>query len=107
MFNTYTKLNNITVIIFRVIRICLSLWNRSPEAYKELRESGVLVLPSGRVLQMYKNSCTQNPGLNESVGQWMAQEASKKKIGAEGREGGIILDEMAIQVRFPAELPIR
>ena len=58
----------------------------------------MLVLPSGRLLRMYKNSCTHNPGLNESVGQWMAQEAIKRKIGPEGREGGIILDEMAIQV---------
>ena len=82
------------------------LWNRSPEAYKELRESGVLVLPCGRVLHMYKNSCTQNPGLNESVGQCMEQEASKKKFGAEGREGDIILDEMAIQVCISAELLI-
>ena len=85
----------------RVIRLCLSIWNRSPEAYKELRASGMLTLPSGRLLQMYKNSCAQNPGLNESVGQWMAQEATKRKLGPEGREGGIILDEMAIQVSFP------
>ncbi|CAB4043602.1 Hypothetical predicted protein, partial [Paramuricea clavata] len=81
----------------KVIRLCLSIWNRSPEAYKELRESGVLVLPSGRLLRMYKNSCSQNPGLNESVGQWMRQESIKRRIGPEGREGGIILDEMAIQ----------
>lgn len=47
---------------------------------------------------MYKNSCSQNPGLNESVGKWMAQEADKKRIGLEGREGGIILDEMSMQV---------
>ena len=78
--------------------MCLSIWNRSPEAYKELRECGMLVLPSGRHLQNYKNSCSQNPGLNESVGKWMAQEAKKRNVGLEGREGGIILDEMAIQV---------
>ena len=78
--------------------MCLSIWNRSPEAYKELRECGMLVLPSGRHLQNYKNSCSQNPGFNESVGKWMAQEARKRNIGPEGREGGIILDEMAIQV---------
>ena len=41
---------------------------------------------------MYKNSCTQDAGFNASVGQWMAQEAVKRKIGPEGREGGIILD---------------
>ena len=51
---------------------------------------------------MYKNSCTQNPGFNESVGQWMAMEVSKRKLGPEGREGGIILDEMAIQVCYSA-----
>jgi len=58
----------------------------------------MLALPSGGLLQMYKNSCAQNPGLNESVGQWMAMEASKRQIGPEDREGWIILDEMAIQV---------
>ena len=82
----------------RVIRLCLSIWNRSPEAYKELKASGMLVLPSGRLLQMDKNSCAQNPGFNESVGNWMAMEAAKRKLGPEGREGGIILDEMSIQV---------
>ena len=38
------------------------------------------------------------PGFNESVGKWMTQEAKKRNIGPEGREGGIILDEVAIQV---------
>lgn len=57
----------------------------------------MLKLPSGRLLKMYKNSCSQNPGFNESVGKWMSEEALKRKIGSEEREGGIILDEMAIQ----------
>jgi hypothetical protein len=77
-----------------VIRLCLSIWNRSPEAYKELKESGMVVLPSGRLLQMCKNLCCQNPGLNESVGNWMRQEAIKWNIGPEGKEGGVILDEV-------------
>ena len=81
-----------------MIRLCLSIWNRSPEAYEELKESGMVVLPSGRLLRMYKNSCSQNPGFNESVGEWMIQEAIKRKIGPEGKEGGVILDEMATQV---------
>ena len=51
---------------------------------------------------MYKNSCAQNPGLNESVGHWMAMEAAKRKLGPEGRDGGIILDEMSIQVCYSA-----
>lgn len=53
----------------------------------------------GGFCEFYKNSCTQDAGFNAPVGQWMAQEAVKRKIGPEGREGGIILDEMAIQVR--------
>ena len=40
----------------------------------------MVVLPSGRLLQMYKNSCSKNPGFNESVGEWMVQEAIKRKI---------------------------
>ena len=60
----------------------------------------MLRLPSGRLLQLYKNSSSQNPGFNESVGKWMAQEAEKKRIGPEGKEGGIILDEMSIQVSY-------
>lgn len=35
------------------------------------------------------------------MNQWMAKEATKRKLGPEGIEGGIILDEMAIQVSFP------
>ena len=57
----------------------------------------MLVLPSGRLLRIYKNSCTHDASFNASVGKWMAQQAVKRKIGPEGR-GGIILDEMAIQV---------
>ena len=59
----------------------------------------MLRLPSGRLLQLYENSCSQNPGFNESVGKWMAQEAEKRRIGPEGK-GGIILDEISIQVSY-------
>ncbi|CAB4010182.1 Transposable element P transposase, partial [Paramuricea clavata] len=38
-----------------IIRFCLSLHAKSPAAYKELRESGVLVLPSERTLRDYRN----------------------------------------------------
>ena len=74
------------------------MWNRSPEAYQELSKSGMLRLPSGRLLQYYKNSIQQKPGLNEEVLQWMEQEADKVKLTELGRCGGIILDEMSIQV---------
>lgn len=58
----------------------------------------MLKLPSGRLLSMYKNSVSQKPGLNDEVLQWMLHEADKLKLDSFGREGGLILDEMAIQV---------
>ena len=39
----------------RVIRFCLSIHAKSPAAYRELRDSGILVLPSERTLRDYCN----------------------------------------------------
>lgn len=80
--------------------MCLSIWRRSPKAYDELQKSGMLKLPSGRLLQYHKNITSQEPGFNEDVLQWMVHEAQKKNIGTAGKTGGVILDEMAIQVLF-------
>ena len=60
----------------------------------------MLSLPSGRLLQMYKNSVVQKPGFNEEVLEWMQQEAERLQLSAVGKCGGIILDEMAIQVHL-------
>ncbi|CAB3993134.1 Hypothetical predicted protein [Paramuricea clavata] len=81
----------------KIIRLCLSLWIKSPKVYEELRQSGVLVLPSGRLLSLYKNAMKQKPGLNDEVLEWMSREADKLKLDSFGREGGLILDKMAIQ----------
>ena len=81
--------------------MCLSIWCRSPKAYEELQKSGMLKLPSGRLLQYHRNVTTQEPGCNEDVLQWVVREAEKKNIGTVGKTGGVILDEMAIiQVLF-------
>jgi len=61
----------------------------------------MLKLPSGRLLQYHENITSQEPGCNEDVLQWMVHEAEKKNIGTAGKTGGVILDEMAIQVLFP------
>ena len=63
----------------------------------------MLKLPSGRLLQYHKNITSQEPGCNEDVLQWMVHEAEKKNIGTAGKTGGVILDEMAIQVLFPGK----
>ena len=72
--------------------------------YEELRQSGVLVLPSRQLLSLYKNSVKQKPGLNEEVLDWMIKEADKLKLDSFGKEGGLILDEMAIQVCLTTRL---
>ncbi len=82
----------------RIIRICLSLWSRSARAYHELRESGMLLLPSGRQLQNYKNCVKQTPGFNRDMLHWMLMEAQKLEPPVHGYEGGVIFDEMSIQV---------
>ncbi|KAK3742400.1 hypothetical protein QZH41_012692, partial [Actinostola sp. cb2023] len=81
----------------KIIRLCLSLWCRSPEAYEQLKDSGMIRLPSGRLLSLYKNSVSQKAGINDEVLDWLVKEADKNELDAYGREGGLILDEMSIQ----------
>ena len=39
----------------QIIRFALSIHSKPPSAFRELRDSGALVLPSERVLRDYKN----------------------------------------------------
>ena len=81
----------------KVISICLSLWCRSPQAYNDLRDSQLLVLPSGRLLSYYKNVVKQTPGYNSQNLNWMRTEALNKKVPEGGWRGGLCIDEMQIQ----------
>ena len=47
-----------------IIRFCLSLHAKSPAAYKELQESGIVVLPGQRTLRDYRNFFKPKPGFN-------------------------------------------
>ena len=80
-----------------IIRLCLTMWCRSPRAYGDLRSSGFLLLPSHRLLQIYKNKIHQKAGINKEILHWMKNEAVNKNIPPEGYEGGLMLDEMSIQ----------
>ena len=80
-----------------IIRICLTLWCRSQKCDKELRDSGFLLLPSQRTLQIYKNKINQKPGINNELIHWMKNEALSRNLPPGGYEGGLILDEMSIQ----------
>lgn len=80
-----------------IIRLCLTLWCRSPRGYRELRNSNFLVLPSEKSLQIFKNNVNQKAGINNDMLHWMVNEARLKNISPEGYKGGLIIDEMSIQ----------
>lgn len=50
-----------------IIRFCLSLASKSPSCYEELRNSGVLVLPSQRRLRDYRNAIKPMAGFQAEV----------------------------------------
>ena len=50
-----------------IIRFCLSLASKSPSCYEELRNSGVLVLPSQRQLKDYRNAIKPKRGFQKEV----------------------------------------
>ena len=50
-----------------IIRFCLSLAAKSPSCYEELRNSGVLTLPSQRRLKDYRNAIKPLRGFNGKV----------------------------------------
>ena len=77
--------------------MCLSLYCRSPKAFQELHNSGFVVLPSQRLLRQYKNQVTQEAGISKEILKWMCQIAKNQNICKEGYEGGLLIDEMAIQ----------
>lgn len=79
------------------VRLCLTLYCRSPRGYNELRGSNFLILPSQNLLRKYKNSVHQEAGVNKDMLEWMANEAKIKNIPPAGFQGGLIIDEMSIQ----------
>ena len=48
----------------QIIPFALSLHGKSPAAYREIRDSGAMILPSERVLRDYKNYFKPKAGLN-------------------------------------------
>ena len=79
------------------ISICLSKYVRSPAALEDLRKSNLLVLPSVRLLQMFKNCIKQKSGVNKDNVLWMQREVERQKIPQFGKHSGLVLDEMSLQ----------
>lgn len=82
------------------IQECLAIWARSPKAYAQLRASGMLLLPCEGTLCLYKNSITQKPGVLPVMFEYMVKEAELNKLPPHGYSGGILFDEMSIQVGY-------
>ena len=55
----------------------LNLWARCRQSYGDLKDSNMLILPSGRQLARYKNAVTQAPGIQQQMLEWMDQSADK------------------------------
>ena len=85
-----------------MISICLRLWCRSPDAYNGLRydeskKTGVLILPSTRLLAYYKNFAPQHPGVIQENLEWMRCEAQRQGVPSAGMRGDLCIDEMSVQ----------
>ena len=79
----------------QVIRFALSIHCKSPSAYRELRESGALILPSERVLRDYKNYFKPGAGIKKENIEELKEKTSKY-TGIQ-RYVTAVMDEMKIQ----------
>ena len=80
-----------------VISLCLSIWVRSPASYQNLKDSKMLILPSGRQLRRYKNVVPQTSGMIKEAFQWMYHAAKDAKLPPHGWAGGLHHDETKVQ----------
>lgn len=80
-----------------VIKWCLRLFSKSHSAYEDLRESGFLKLPSGRLLSDYKKFASPKSDCQTSTLQAMKELFVKSKIKKHGNLGGLFFDEVKIK----------
>lgn len=57
-------------------------------------------MPSENHLALYKNSIDQKPGVLKEMLKWMKDEAALRKLPPHGYCGGLICDEVSIQVDY-------
>ena len=81
----------------KIISVCINMYVRSPRSYRDLKDSNMIILPTGRTLARYKNSIKQASGILDSMFIWMKQTAIKAKLPRNGYYGYLVLDEMKVQ----------
>ena len=79
----------------QIIRFAMSLDAKSASAYREVQESGALILPSERVLRDYKNYFKPKAGINKENVENLKEKASK--FSDVQRYVAVVMDEMKIQ----------
>jgi hypothetical protein len=80
-----------------VIKWCLRIYIKSHGLYEDLRNSGGLKLPSGRLLSDYKNFDSPDSGWKTSHLQNMKTQFKKMKPPKHAKLGGLIFDEVKIK----------
>ena len=83
-----------------VIKWCLRSFTKSHAAYEDLRNSGFLRLPSGRLLSDYKNFSSPRSGWQTSTIKAMKEKYEKTKYGKREQVGGLFFDEVKIKERL-------
>jgi hypothetical protein len=78
-----------------MIRFALSIHCKSPSAYRELRDSGALILPSERVLRDYKNYFKPGAGIIKENIEELKEQASK--FSGIQKYVAVVMDVMKIQ----------
>ena len=79
----------------QIISFALSIHCKSPSAYRELRESGALILPSGRVLRDYKNYFKPGAGITKEKIEELKEKTSQY-VGIQ-KYVAVLRDEMKLQ----------
>jgi hypothetical protein len=79
----------------QVIRFALSIHAKSPSAYREIQESGALILPSERVLRDYKNYFKPKAGINKDNVESLREKTSS--FTTVQRYVAVVMDEMKLQ----------
>ena len=79
----------------QIIRFALSLHGKSPSAYRELTDSGALILPSERVLRDYKNYFNPKAGINKENIESLREKTSS--FTSVQRYVAVVMDENTIK----------
>ena len=85
-------------LIRRVVRLALDMYCKNPRVLDTIRE--FIVLPSNRLIRYYKNAVEQQPGWNDQIIAWCQKEALRQNLAPSSYWGGLIFDEMKIQVSY-------